>query len=150
MIEAFGVSFKNKTELCRAIGFKNTVSATDMRRNYSNSIEQMIRTRLDMQFAAESEIKEALQMAADVYRKEKQAAKQAAKAAANSDALAGPGVVAVQNAIRLSILNASNHTLQMAVAAAGVTFTTDQMRAALQVYSRSFDIMAAARELQKK
>lgn len=138
IVEIFGVTFKNFSELCRVLKYSYPISNTVLKKTYGNSYERLIRVRLGMKDAPDQAVHDALQ---------EQKAAYFSNAAA---APAGPGLAAIQSAIRLLILNASDQTLQTAAAAVGATLTPDQMRAALQVYSRGFDMAEAAKQLQKK
>lgn len=136
-MEIFGVSFKNVSELYKVLKYSHPLSGSVLKKSYGGSFEQLVRVRLGLKQADSKTVHDALQNEKSKYQ------------ATQDPNAAGPGLAAIQNAIRLSILNTSDQTLQMAAAAAGVSFTPDQMRAALQIYGRGFDLAAAARILKE-
>lgn len=145
MFTVLGVTFKNKSEFSRALGYAYPISISNLTRDYGGSLDRAAITRLKMQGYTREKQTQLLQAAKDKYLELQRHGAKSRKAPAVLTA--NPADLTVKAAIRLSLSAANDETLQAAAISVGTNYSPDQIRAALQTFVANFDLVAAAERL---
>lgn len=140
MFDVLGVQFKSQAEFCKALGYKNPLAISIVKRDYG-SWDHVAITRLRMQGRDQDEQRNILKQALQAYR-EKQASGIAVSLTPPT-----PAELTFKAALRLAIEVIEDQTLKTAAISCGTSYRPEQLRGALKVFAENFDLRAAVQQL---